>query len=127
MELIAIGIISTPYDRLSDCPRNIGQENVECIIHIFEPYRLGLSGLVTGQNIEILYWLDLAKFDSLIQTSRKTKEPKGIFALRTPKRPNPIGTAVVAIDTISEATIIVRGLDCLNGTTLLDIKPAFNR
>ena len=125
MELIPIGAIHTPYENISDCPRNIGQNSDKCLIEIFEQYRLGLDGLRPGNDIQILYWLDQSKHTTLIQQSRKTGEPKGVFALRTPNRPNPIGSAVVAIDSISELGLTVRGLDCLNGTPLLDIKPDF--
>ncbi len=49
---------------------------------------------------------------------------KGTFALRSPHRPNPIGAAVIPIESIDEGVIKVRGLDCLDGTPLVDIKPA---
>ena len=126
MELIVIGTIQTPYITLSDCPRNVGQNSDECLIEIFESYLPGLDGLRPGSDIEILYWLNQAKCTSLIQSSRKTGEQKGVFALRTPNRPNPIGSAVVTIESLTGSGVKVRGLDCLNGTALLDIKPAYS-
>jgi tRNA-Thr(GGU) m(6)t(6)A37 methyltransferase TsaA len=126
MQLTAIGIIRTPYSSLADCPRNIGQTDDECQIIISDKYLAGLDGLHLGDDIQILYWLDQANFTELIQVSRKSGERKGVFALRSPNRPNPIGSAVVSIETIKGAVLTVRGLDCLNGTTLLDIKPAFS-
>jgi tRNA-Thr(GGU) m(6)t(6)A37 methyltransferase TsaA len=126
MELIAIGTILTPYATLSDCPRNIGLNSDECRIALFEQYWPGLNGLEPGSDIEILYWLDQAKQTGLIQSSRKTGEQKGVFALRTPNRPNPIGSAVVTIESLTGSGVSVRGLDCLNGTALLDIKPAYS-
>lgn len=125
MELIPIGVIHTPYNDISDCPRNIGQNEDPCSIEVFEQYRLGLSGFQPGNDILLLYWLDQAEFSTLIQPSRRTGELKGVFALRTPNRPNPIGTAVVTIQSITATGLAVCGLDCLNGTQLLDIKPAF--
>ena len=125
MQLTAIGIIHTPYSSLADCPRNIGQNNDECRIIVSDKYLAGLDGLHQGDGIQILYWLDQAIGSELMQTSRKSGERKGIFALRTPNRPNPIGSAVVNIETIADTEIIVRGMDCLDGTILLDIKPAF--
>lgn len=125
MQLTAIGNIRTPYSNIADCPRNIGQNNDECQIVVFEKYLAGLDGLHQGADIQILYWLDQAVFTDLIQTSRKSGELKGVFALRTPNRPNPIGSAVVNIEAITDRGLTVRGLDCLNGTILLDIKPAF--
>lgn len=125
MGLTAIGTIQTPYDTLADCPRNIGQNSNECLVVLFEQYRAGLEGLAPGDAVELLYWLDHADFNDLIQLSRRTGEQKGVFALRSPNRPNPIGSAAVKIDSITEAGLTVRGLDCLSGTPLLDIKPAF--
>jgi tRNA-Thr(GGU) m(6)t(6)A37 methyltransferase TsaA len=125
MQLSAIGIIRTPYSTLDDCPRNIGQTEDKCQIIISDKYLAGLDGLHPGDDIQILYWLDQANFTELIQAPRKSGERKGVFALRTPNRPNPIGSAVVNIETIQGTVLTVRGLDCLNGTTLLDIKPAF--
>ena len=125
MQLCAIGDIHTPYSTLADCPRNIGQNNDECQISVADKYLAGLNGLHQGDDIQILYWLDQAVFTDLKQTSRKSGELKGVFALRTPNRPNPIGSAVVNIEAITDKGLTVRGLDCLNGTILLDIKPAF--
>jgi len=121
-----IGHISTPYQTIDDCPRNLMTDGPPCRINVADEFADGLYGLDPGARILILYWLDQATFTSLIQTSRRSGETRGIFALRTPARPNPIAAAVVTIDDISGNEIIVRGLDCLDGTPLLDIKPAMN-
>jgi tRNA-Thr(GGU) m(6)t(6)A37 methyltransferase TsaA len=125
MQMTAIGKISTPYSSLADCPRNIGQSSDLCTVFISDNYRVGLDGLHPGDSIEILYWLGPADFTELIQTSRRSGERKGVFALRTPHRPNPIGSAVLKIESVTDTGLTVRGLDCLDGTPLLDIKPAF--
>ena len=119
-----IGHIKTPYNTIDECPRNINEDAVPCHILVKEEYIDGLFGLNAGDSILVLYWMDKATFSKLTLPSRKTGEIKGIFALRTPQRPNPIGAAVVTIEDIIEGEIIVRGLDCLNMTPLLDIKPA---
>ena len=125
MQMTAIGKINTPYSSLADCPRNIGQTKDECHIVISDKFLTGLDGLHPGDSIQILYWLDQSNFTDLIQTSRKSGERKGVFALRTPHRPNPIGSAVLKIESVTDTGLTVRGLDCLDGTPLLDIKPAF--
>ena len=125
MQLTSIGTIHTPYSTLADCPRNIGQNSDECQIIVLDKFLAGLDGLIQGDGVQLLYWLDQAKFTGLIQTSRKSGERKGVFALRTPNRPNPIGSAVVTIEAITDNGLTVHGLDCLNGTVLLDIKPSF--
>lgn len=123
MQLVAIGQIHTPYRRLDDCPRNVSDDGPECRLVIEPHYRQALDGLRPGQRLEILYWLDQAQCTTLQRPSRRTGEVKGIFALRTPHRPNPIGSAGVLLLAIEDSQLIVRGLDCLDGTVLIDIKP----
>ena len=121
-----IGEIRTPYETIDECPRNLMTDGPPCRIVVDREYADGLYGLGPGASILILYWMDRASFSSLRNTSRQSGETRGIFALRTPHRPNPIAAAVVRIDKIEGNEIIVRGLDCINGTSLLDIKPAMS-
>ncbi|WP_117232648.1 SAM-dependent methyltransferase [Vibrio maerlii] len=122
VELTFIGQISTPYQSIKECPNNIDPvDGPECSIEIDEAYLEGLNGLCKGDYILVMYWLG--------EANRKVEvygeeQRKGSFALRTPHRPNPIGAAVVKIESIGEMNIAVRGLDCLNQTALIDIKPA---
>ena len=120
----SIGHIITPYKTISDCPRNINPEGPLCKIVIKDDLRDGLLGLSVGQKILILYWFEQVERALLRQHSRRSGELKGIFALRTPNRCNPIGAAVLPIEKIEDGIISVRGLDCLDGTPLIDIKPA---
>ncbi len=122
----AIGKIATPYKALADCPRNIDPNGPPCELILSDELRDGLLGLATGQRILILYWLDQADRSAIRQNSRRTGELAGVFALRTPNRRNPIGAAVLTIEKIVDGIITVRGLDCLDGTSLLDIKPAMS-
>ena len=122
----AIGIIATPYKTLAECPRNIDLDGPRCELVLREDLRDGLLGLSVGQRILILYWFEHVDRSAIRQNSRRTGELAGVFALRTPNRPNPIGAAVLPIENISDGVISVRGLDCLNGTLLLDIKPAMS-
>ena len=121
-----IGEIVTPYKTLADCPRNIDPNGPPCELVLRDDLLGGLLGLATGQRILILYWLEHAKRSAIRQNSRRTGELAGVFALRTPNRPNPIGVAVLSIEQIIDGVITVRGLDCLDGTPLLDIKPAMS-
>lgn len=122
----SIGYIVTPYKSLADCPRNIEPRGPICELVIRDDLRDGLTGLNVGQRILILYWLERADRTTLWQNSHRTGERTGIFALRTPNRCNPIGAAVLSIEGIDCCVIKVRGLDCLNGTPLIDIKPALS-
>jgi tRNA-Thr(GGU) m(6)t(6)A37 methyltransferase TsaA len=121
-----IGKITTPYKTLADCPRNIDTNGPQCELILRDELRDGLLGLAAGQRILILYWLEHADRSAIHQNSRRTGELAGVFALRTPNRPNPVGAAVLTIEKVIDGVITVRGLDCLNGTLLLDIKPAMS-
>lgn len=117
-----IGSIQTPFATLDACPHNIHQHQSPCRIQLEHQYKSALTGLAKGQPILILYWLEQAKRDLMLQS--RQGQQLGTFALRSPHRPNPIGAAILPIAEIGEDYLIVRGLDCLNGTPLLDIKPA---
>ena len=124
-ELKFIGRIATPYHSVSECPNNIQPDNgPTCEIILDDVYQQGLLGLNSGDHILILYWLEGANRDELLQGRNDETPTKGTFALRSPHRPNPIGAAVLPIEKIENGTVTVRGLDCLNNTPLLDIKPA---
>jgi len=122
-ELKFIGHISTPYNTIEECPKNIDFEGPFCQISLDEEYKPGLTGLKAGQRILVLYWLGNAE-RGVIQKETKDRGLAGTFALRTPHRPNPIGAAVIPIVAIENCVVTVRGLDCLSGTPLIDIKPA---
>lgn len=119
-----IGHIETPYYTLDECPSNIDPNGPLCQLVIDDEYEDALLGLETGQEILILYWFEAADRNVTRQESRKTGEVRGSFALRSPHRPNPIGAATLPIQAIDGGCVSVRGLDCLDGTRLLDIKPA---
>lgn len=119
-----IGHIRTPYQSISDCPNNIQLGGPLCQLNLDPDHQDGLQGLVVGQKILILYWLG-EKSESLRESrSNRGGWEKGVFALRTPHRPNPIGVAVLPIEKLESGQITVRGLDCLDNTRLVDIKPA---
>lgn len=119
-----IGEIRTPYKTIDDCPSNITVDGVDCQLVIDDEYKNGLFGLNSGDKILILYWLYNENRFTGMGTSRNSGERKGTFALRSPKRPNPIGVATLKIESIDDNIIHVRGLDCMDKTILLDIKPA---
>jgi tRNA-Thr(GGU) m(6)t(6)A37 methyltransferase TsaA len=122
--LAFIGHIETPYENPEDCPYTVNPGGPPCRI-VFDPaYVAGLKGLEVGGRILVLYWLDRAHRDKPLVGVRRSGKVAGAFAARTPHRPNPIGAAVVSIEAIDGPVLQVRGLDCVNGTPLLDVKPA---
>ncbi|MCF3935686.1 tRNA (N6-threonylcarbamoyladenosine(37)-N6)-methyltransferase TrmO [Acuticoccus sp. M5D2P5] len=118
-----IGRIHTPYTDRSECPRQGRADGPECEIEVFEPWAAALEGIENAPRIEVLYWLHEARRDLVAQVPRHHGERRGTFALRSPVRPNPIGTLVVPLVAVRGNRLIVRGLDCLDGTPLIDIKP----
>jgi tRNA (Thr-GGU) A37 N-methylase len=75
------------------------------------------------ERLDVLYWLDKSRRDLITQSPKRDGQTIGTFALRSPVRPNPIGLASVQLVRREGASLVVRGLDCLNGTPLIDIKP----
>ena len=85
--------------------------------------RLRVLPPIRLRELEVLYWLNQSQRNLVLQSPRNDGVTRGTFALRSPVRPNPIGTSIVALIAVEESALIVRGLDCLDGTPLLDIKP----
>jgi tRNA (adenine37-N6)-methyltransferase len=121
--LIFIGRIRTPYQSLRDCPRQGQMDGPICRVEIDEPWWQAMQGLEAHPELQILYWMNRARRDLLVQVPRTGAGRAGTFALRSPARPNPIAVSIVAVTSIEPGAILVRGLDCLDGTPLLDIKP----
>ena len=121
--LYFIGRIHTPWtDRLT-CPRQGRPDGPTCRIEVFAPWNRGLDSIAEFERLEVLYWLHESRRDLVHQSPRNDGEARGVFSLRTPVRPNPIGTSIVRLVKIEGPVLLVRGMDCLDGTPLLDVKP----
>ncbi len=123
--LYFIGCIRTPWVRREDCPKNGREAEAICTIEFDPRWAQGLAGLETSSHVVALYWMDRARRDLVLQAPRHYGETRGTFALRSPVRPNPIAMSVVRLLRIEGNTLSVVGLDCLDNTPLLDIKPYF--
>jgi tRNA-Thr(GGU) m(6)t(6)A37 methyltransferase TsaA len=121
--LLYIGRIHTPWTSRMEAPRQGRADGPICRIEVFEPWVAALDGLENYPRIEVLYWLDKSRRDLVRQSPRNDGATRGTFSLRSPARPNPIGTSIAELVRIDGATVLVRGLDCLDGTPLLDLKP----
>ncbi|WP_299808833.1 tRNA (N6-threonylcarbamoyladenosine(37)-N6)-methyltransferase TrmO [uncultured Roseibium sp.] len=118
-----IGRIHTPWTDRKACPHQGKIDGPECRIEIFEPWDQALKGIEKFERVEVLYWLDKSRRDLVIQNPGHSEGTSGTFALRSPVRPNPIGTVIARLVSVEGANLIVRGLDCLDGTPLIDLKP----
>jgi tRNA-Thr(GGU) m(6)t(6)A37 methyltransferase TsaA len=123
MELHSIGHVETPYKALDDCPRNVDPAGPPCALVLDPPYDTALFGLNPGDRIAVLYWFEGVDRGRLRQLRRGEGPVMGTFALRSPHRPNPIALAELEIEAIEGNRVAVRGMDCLDGTPLIDIKP----
>lgn len=121
--LFFIGRIHTPWKDRLECPRQGRLDGPTSKIEVFEPWIAALDGVAEFQHLQVLYWLHLSRRDLVRQSPRNDGVARGAFSLRTPLRPNPIGSQIVALVGVEGENVFVRGLDCLDGTPLIDLKP----
>lgn len=126
--VVFIGRVHSPWQERAACPRNIAEardRGQTAELAIDAPWRPGLAGLVPGDHLIVLYWMDRSRRDLVVQAPRRRPDPSGVFALRSPARPNPIALATVEILAIDQASgrLTIDAIDCLDGTPLVDIKP----
>ncbi len=121
--LVFIGRIRTPWRSRMETPRQGRHDGPVCEIEIFEPWVPALKGVERFERLEILYWLDRSRRDLVLQSPGDNGEVHGTFSIRSPVRPNPIGTSNVILEKVEGNRLFVRGLDCLDGTPLIDLKP----
>ena len=121
--LVFIGSIHTPWTSRTETPRQGRADGPLCRIEVFEPWVAALDSLAQFERVEVLYWLHLSRRDLVMQSPANDGTSRGTFSLRSPARPNPIGTSIARLISIEGPILMVRGLDCLEGTPLLDLKP----
>jgi tRNA-Thr(GGU) m(6)t(6)A37 methyltransferase TsaA len=121
--LAFIGSIHTPWASRDDCPHQGTHDGPECRIVLDPPWDRALDGIEAFETVEVLYWLHRSRRDLLVQNLKRDDSSRGTFALRSPQRPNPIGTSLVRLVRREGRELVVRGLDCVDGTPLIDLKP----
>lgn len=122
-ELYFIGRIRTPWTKRLETPRQGRLDGPTCRIELAAPWDEGLDCITEFERLEVLYWLHESRRDLIQQSPPNDGVGRGVFSLRTPVRPNPIGTSIVKLEKIEGSVLFVRGLDCLDGTPLVDLKP----
>jgi tRNA-Thr(GGU) m(6)t(6)A37 methyltransferase TsaA len=100
-----------------------GAKSISGTIDIFPEYAEGLKDLAGFSHIILLYHFNRTRRSKLIVIPFMDSKPRGVFATRAPKRPNPIGLSVVKLRKIEGNTLYIENVDILDGTPLLDIKP----
>lgn len=121
--VIYIGKIKTPWSSVQRPPRMGEQSGPICTIELYEPWDVALMGIEVFDRLEVLYWLDRSRRDLLLQSPTGDGEVHGTFSIRSPPRPNLIATSIVKLEDRDGRLLRVRGLDCFDGTPLVDLKP----
>ena len=123
MELITIGIIHSPYRTQDDAPHQGRYSEQKAELEIFPKYSEGLKDIDEASYLIVLYWLHLANRDVLKTKTPFGPELRGVFACRSPSRPNPIAFCVVKLLHREDNRLLVQGVDAVDGSPLLDLKP----
>ena len=119
-----IGIVHTPFTETSAIPKGCGAKHeADGSIEVLPEFEPGLADIEGFSHLYVLWVFDRAKGASLVATPPSDDRPHGVFATRSPQRPNPIGLTVVELLRRDGRILRVRGVDMLEGTPVLDIKP----
>jgi len=119
-----IGIIRTPFKKVEGMPiQPLGARKARGRVDLFTAYREGLKDLSGFSHVILLYHFHKARRPKLLVTPFMDSEKRGVFSTRAPCRPNAIGLSVVRLVSVEDTLLKVEGIDVLDGTPLLDIKP----
>jgi tRNA-Thr(GGU) m(6)t(6)A37 methyltransferase TsaA len=120
-----IGRIRTPWTARKQCPKNARESDAICTVELEERWAPALKDVASCSHLVLLYWMDRSPRNIVLQVPSHYGVQRGTFALRSPARPNPIAMSVVKLHGVKANALKVSGLDCLDGTPLIDIKPYF--
>lgn len=124
IKLSPIGYVVSPYKEKGDAPRQgVFASDSFGEIHVLDQFRDGLSDIVPGCRITVLFYFHKESECKIKTTTKHSDKITGIFSTRAPARPNHIGIDDVTVTGIDGCVIHVDGLDMLDGTPILDIKP----
>lgn len=119
-----IGFVRSPYSETAQIPKGFGaQHQAEGTLEILPEYEPGLTDIEGFSHLYLIWVFDRSDGYELLGTPPTDSTPHGVFATRSPRRPNPIGLTVVKLVGRDGANLQVVGLDMLDGTPILDIKP----
>jgi tRNA (adenine37-N6)-methyltransferase len=119
-----IGYVKSPYKETWEVPKGLGaQHETEGALEIQPEFEPGLTDIEGFSHLFVIWVFDRASGYDLIGTPPSDNRPHGVFATRSPRRPNPIGLTVVELLSRQGTNLLVRGIDMLDQTPILDIKP----
>ena len=123
MQLKEIGIVRNAYKNLTDIPRQGRMSEEISEIELHPDFADGLLKIEQNKHLIVLYWAHLAKRDILKTIPPAAREIHGVFASRSPGRPNPLSLCIVELIECNGSVLRVKGLDALDGSSVIDIKP----
>jgi len=128
VELEPIGRVSSPLTDLAAAPKQGDEGAPEAWIVLSPAVAAGLEGIEVGAALVVLTWLDRGDRDVLRVHPRgdRSRPPQGVFATRSPDRPNPIGLHRVEVLEVTGERLRVGGLEAIDGTPVLDLKPVLS-
>jgi tRNA-Thr(GGU) m(6)t(6)A37 methyltransferase TsaA len=119
-----IGYVRSPHHKTEQVPKGLGAKHeAEGVLELLPEFAAGLADIEGFSHLYVLWEFDRAEGYELIAHPPSDDRPHGVFATRSPQRPNPIGLTVVELLRREDARLHVRGLDMLDGTPILDLKP----
>jgi tRNA-Thr(GGU) m(6)t(6)A37 methyltransferase TsaA len=123
MVLNPIGVMHTPYKRREEIPRQGRLSQEICEIEIFPEFVAGLKDIEQCTHLFVIFWLHLGDRSKLTAVPPHDNREHGVFATRSPSRPNPLALDIVELLEVRDNRLKVKGMDALDGSILLDIKP----
>jgi tRNA (adenine37-N6)-methyltransferase len=119
-----IGFVSSPFKNTAEIPKGLGAKHeADGDLRILPEFELGLTDIEGFSHLFVIWEFDRSPGCELLGAPPTDDRPHGVFATRSPKRPNPLGLTVVELLSRQGNLLHVRGLDMLDGTPILDIKP----
>jgi tRNA-Thr(GGU) m(6)t(6)A37 methyltransferase TsaA len=118
-----VGIVHSPYKETGDAPHQGRKSDTVSVIEIYPRFIPGLGTMKGIHTIWVIYWMDRASRNLLSVRRSDWTEPRPVFTIRSPARPNPIALSIGEIMDIHEGMITVKGIEALDGSPVIDIKP----
>ncbi len=119
-----IGFVSSPYKHPREVPKGLGAKHeADGVLKILPEFEPGLTDIEGFSHLVVIWEFDRSHDFELLGTPPSDNRPHGVFATRSPRRPNPIGLTTVELCRREGVELYVRGVDMLDGTPILDIKP----
>lgn len=122
-ELEQIGVVHSPYKSPGEAPHQGRREGESCVLEVFPEFEAALQDVDRCTHLFVLYWQHHADRSKLKTRTPWGPEIRGVFATRSPNRPNPIGLCVVDLVEVKGCLVKVVGMDAVDGSPLIDLKP----